>query len=234
MSLFMKSPSISSEGTALQREVDTFQWHHEIDFGDGVRSRGACKLRHLRAQADVYFAGDLVKGRSFLDVGCWDGYNSLEAYRRGARRVLATDHFAWSDQCWGNRGAFELMRKHLAPSIEVKDIDLDQLTVDSVGEFEIVLFAGVFYHLRNPFAVLEQIARLAKGCLIVETHIDALDVSEPAMIFYPGCELGGDHSNWWGPNPSCVEAMLRDVGFNRIETSMGAVHADRGIFRAYR
>jgi hypothetical protein len=93
MSLFMKSPSISSEGTALQREVDTFQWHHEIDFGDGVRTRGACKLRHLRAQADVYFAGDLVKGRSFLDVGCWDGYNCLEACRRGARRVLATDHF---------------------------------------------------------------------------------------------------------------------------------------------
>jgi tRNA (mo5U34)-methyltransferase len=235
MSLFSpkRVPAVVVD-TELQQRVDSLPWHHEIDFGDGIVSKGRCKGRHLRAQADIYFGGDLVKGRSFLDIGCWDGYNSLEAVRHGASRVLATDHYAWSDQSWGDRRAFELVREQLAPSIEVWEIDLPELTVERVGRFDVVLFAGVFYHLRHPFAVLEQIADLASHCLIVETHIDAIDIRRPAMIFYPGRELAGDASNWWGPNPACVEAMLRDVGFTSIETRMGAVHADRAIFRAFR
>lgn len=88
-----------SNPSGLQDEVDALPWHHEIDFGNGVRGKGNCKLRHLQAQADIYFAGDLRSGRSVLDLGCWDSFNSLEAERRGASRVLATDHFAWSDAC---------------------------------------------------------------------------------------------------------------------------------------
>jgi tRNA (mo5U34)-methyltransferase len=230
----LKRPSLPALDTELQREVDRFRWHHQIDFGGGVISKGRCKLSHQQAQAEIYFADDLVRGRSFLDIGCWDGYNSLEAVRRGANRVLATDHFAWSSQSWGERGAFELMRKHLAPSIEVAELDLHELTAQRIGTFDIVLFAAVFYHLRHPFATLERIAPLVTDCLIIETHIDAIDIRRPAMIFYPGSELAGDASNWWGPNPPCVEAMLRDVGFRYIETSMGAVHADRAILRAFR
>jgi hypothetical protein len=37
------------------------------------------------------------------------------------------------------------------------------------------------------------------------------------MVFYPGDELKGDPSNWWGPNRLCVEAMLRGLGFDRID-----------------
>lgn len=220
--------------STLQAEVDQFPWHHQIDFGNGVMSNGKSKINFLRAQADQYFSGDLLKDRTFLDIGCWDGFNSFEASRRGASRVLATDHFAWSDRCWGNRGAFELARQHLAPSVEVEDIDLPELTVSRIGPFDVVLFAGVFYHLRHPFAALEQMAPIAAECLIVETHLDALDIPTPAMIFYPTTELANDDTNWWGPNPQCIEAMLRDVGFPRIETKLHSVHQNRGIFRAFR
>ena len=71
--------------------------------------------------------------------------------RRGAARVLATDHFAWSDLFWGDRRSFELARTHLAPGVEVMDIDLADLTPARIGQFDVVLFAGVFYHLRHPF-----------------------------------------------------------------------------------
>jgi len=37
------------------------------------------------------------------------------------------------------------------------------------------------------------------------------------MAFYPGKELGWDPTNWWGPNPEAVKAMLRVVGFTRVE-----------------
>lgn len=46
--------------------------------------------------------------------------------------------------------------------------------------------------------------------------LDAADVARLAMVFYPGAELKNDPSSWWGPNRPCVEAMLRDVGFEHI------------------
>ncbi|MGF1619966.1 MAG: class I SAM-dependent methyltransferase [Rhodomicrobiaceae bacterium] len=225
---------LSPQARELQKEVDQLPWFHQIDFGGGVVTKGRSKIGHLNARADVFFANSIVKNRTFLDVGCWDGYNSLLALRKGASRVLATDHFAWSEHCWGDRRAFELVRKHLAPQIEVAELELSEVKVDRIGSFEVVLFAGVFYHLRNPFCVLQQLAELTSECLIIETHIDAMDISRPAMIFYPGDTLHGDCTNWWGPNPSCIEAMLREVGFARIETSIGIVHEERAIFRAFR
>src|ERR1700761_4723335 len=99
--------SISRE-TSL-KEVNHLPWHHQIDFGDGILSPGVVKIDVLREQADVYFK-DGIAGKTFLDIGCWDGFNSFEARRRGAARVLATDHFAWSDRCWGNRRSFDIAR----------------------------------------------------------------------------------------------------------------------------
>ena len=37
------------------------------------------------------------------------------------------------------------------------------------------------------------------------------------MAFYPEGELNNDASNWWGPNPTAVEAMLRVVGFHKVQ-----------------
>jgi tRNA (mo5U34)-methyltransferase len=84
--------------------------------------------------------------------------------------------------------------------------------------------------LRHPFLVLEQIAKLAKQRLVIETHIDALDVSRPAMIFYPGKELANDETNWWGPNIPCVEAMLRDCGFRHVEVFPDNTYGARATF----
>lgn len=221
------------EQQSLRGRIEALPWFHQIDFGDGLLTPGVVKIDALRRQADAYFRHGIA-GKTLLDIGCWDGYNSIEATHRGASRVLATDHFAWSDQCWGKREAFELARAHLAPAVEVMDIDLSMLTVERVGTFDVVLFAGVFYHLRHPLLVLEQLAPLARETFILETHLDAGLVDQPAMIFYPGRELNGDPTNWWGPNTACVEAMLRDVGFPNVSHEHHPPAQRRGIFHATR
>jgi tRNA (mo5U34)-methyltransferase len=218
----------------LQVEVNALPWHHQIDFGNGVLSPGHVALPMLRSQAEVYFGDDIVKGKTFLDIGCWDGFNSFEAYRRGAARVLAADHFAWSDKGWGNRKSFEIARRHIAPDVEAIDIDLPDMTPERVGTFDVVLFAGVLYHLRHPLLGIEQASKLSREWLIVETAMDAAEFDKPAMIFYPGTELGNDPSNWWGPNRLCVEAMLRDQGFTTVKFFEHPLGPTRGIFRARR
>jgi tRNA (mo5U34)-methyltransferase len=36
-----------------------------------------------------------LAGKTVLDIGAWNGFNSLEAKRRGAARVVAADHYVW-------------------------------------------------------------------------------------------------------------------------------------------
>jgi tRNA (mo5U34)-methyltransferase len=217
----------------LADRVRALPWFHEIDFGDGLRSAGSTPLDVLRQQAALYFK-DGVTGLSVIDVGCWDGFNSFEAMRRGASRVLATDHFAWSDSCWGARESFELARAHLAPEVEVLDIDVLDITEATVGRFDVVLFCGVLYHLRDPLGALERMSALCDRTIVVETHLDALEYDRPMMVFYPGRELADDPTNWWGPNPACVIAMLQSAGFGRVEYTEHPVHETRGIFHAHR
>lgn len=222
-----------SPDPALAAEINALRWFHQIDFGNGLVSPGWIGLDKIRRMSNLIFDRPIT-GKSVLDIGCWDGAYSVEAVRRGAGRVLATDHFAWHGEGWGDRRCFELVRARLAPSIEARDIDVGDLSVDTVGTFDTVLFLGVFYHLRHPFQVLENVAKLAKEVLVVESRIIAPFSRRPFMRFYPGRELDGDPTNWWAPNRPCMEAMLRDLGFRRVTFRRPDRRFRRGMFHAER
>lgn len=217
----------------LINRINSLPWFHQIDLGNGIITPGRTSLKELNALADTIFDKSLTN-KTVLDIGCYNGFFSFEAHRRGAKRVLATDFFIWQydPRCYE---AFEIARAFVAPEIEDRVIDIADLNTESVGVFDLVLFSGVFYHLRNPFLALEQIAKLANETLVVETHLDALEIERPAMIFYPTTELNNDPSNWWGPNQLCVQAMLQDVGFSRVEFKPNPNHpSNRGVFIARR
>ena len=109
------------------------------------------------------------------------------------------------------------------------------MTPDRVGQFDVVLFLGVFYHLVDPIQALQNLATLTKEVAVVESHMDLGNFDRPAMVFYPGAELNNDPTNWWGPNRLCMEALLTLVGFSRIEYQPHPiVGAARGIFHAYK
>ena len=158
-----------------------------------------------------------------LDVGAWDGFFSFECERRGAARVVACDGPAWREPAWGPGGfgtkaGFELARRALGSRVE--DVECDPAEVSEAvagGRFDVVLFLGVLYHLKHPWVALERVASVCDGLLVVETHADLLDLRRPAMALYPGSEVAGDASNWWGPNVAALVAMLREEGFARVE-----------------
>jgi tRNA (mo5U34)-methyltransferase len=210
--------------TELRRRVESIRWFHTMELGPGISTRGsqgapsngtAETLRRLGLPPS--FAGKTV-----LDVGAWDGFFSFEAERRGALRVLATDYFSWSGGGWGTQDGFRLAREVLDSKVEDLRIDPLDLSVDRVGTFDVVFFFGVLYHVQNPLLVLERVAAVCGELLIVETYVDQrMGEDYPAMVFYPGGELSNDPTNWWGPNASCVEAMLRTVGFPNVETVWG-------------
>jgi len=110
-------------------------------------------------------------------------------------------------------------------------VDVMDLSPERVGSFNVVLFLGVLYHLPNPLLALERVASVTEDLLILETVVDMVGVNRPAAAFYPGRELSGDPTNWWGPNHAAVEGMLHSVGFTRVEVITPARSA---AFRAAR
>jgi tRNA (mo5U34)-methyltransferase len=90
---------------------------------------------------------------------------------------------------------------------------------DRIGEFDIVLFMGVLYHLRHPLLALERVCEVTRDIAIIESHIiDRMrDADEPMMEFYEFDELGGQYDNWWAPNVECMAQMTRSAGFARVE-----------------
>ena len=203
--------------TDRQAKADALRWYHTIDLGDGVVTKGIDNSPERLAR--VKLPEDL-SGRSVLDIGAWDGFFSFEAERRGASRVVATDHYAWHGTGWGTgqgKAGFELARAMLSSRVEDLDVDVMELSAQRVGTFDVVLFLGVLYHLPNPLVALERVASVTRELLILETVVDMVGVGRPAAAFYPARELHDDPTNWWGPNHAAVRGMLEGAGFARID-----------------
>jgi tRNA (mo5U34)-methyltransferase len=151
-----------------------------------------------------------------LDIGAWDGFFSFEAERRGAKRVLATDSFCWGQGGWGSKAGFDLARQILGSRVEDLVIDPLDLTPERIGTFDLVLCLGVLYHMRHPLLMLERVFSVTSHHLILQTQVDLSALDRPALAFYQGTELNNDPTNWCGPNPAAVVAMLKSVGFKDV------------------
>jgi tRNA (mo5U34)-methyltransferase len=206
--------SLQSRGDLLRAEVQKIKWWHSIDLGHGVVTPGSYDTRTLLDR--IALPQDL-RGLSVLDIGAWDGYLSFAAERRGASRVLATDSYVWQNNVLSGKAGFQFARTALGSKVEDKNIDVMDLSPETVGTFDVVLFSGVLYHLQHPLLALQRLRKVTKKLLIMETHIDLPNIQRPAMAFYPGSEANNDATNWWGPNEACCVDMLKTAGFRNIK-----------------
>jgi tRNA (mo5U34)-methyltransferase len=198
----------------LLDEISHIKWFHQIDLGNGIITPGLIDTKHSLLRYQI--PSDL-SGKSFLDIGSWDGFFAFEAERRGAKRVLATDSFVWQGKTWGSKKRFDTARAILRSNVEDMTIDALELSPERIGKWDVVLFAGILYHMKHPLLALERAASVTRELLILESTTDYRFCRRPAMAFYPNDELSRDPTNWFGPNLPAIKAMLACCGFSFIK-----------------
>jgi tRNA (mo5U34)-methyltransferase len=116
--------------------------------------------------------------------------------------------------------------------VEFHRLDLQTLDPAQLGQFDVVLCLGVLYHLRHPLLGMEQLSKLTKDMLILETEVTESVINTPGMRFVEGLYHGRDITTWWVPSVSCVAQMARSAGFQRVETV--TLYDTRAVFRCYK
>jgi tRNA (mo5U34)-methyltransferase len=231
----------------LQAQADAHIWFHTIDLGDGVVTKGIGVQSH-----GTEILPD-VRGRSVLDIGAWDGNYSFLAEKAGAGSVVALDHYAWGvnfgarDAYWreckekgifpdhsrdltdfwapelpGQRG-FHFAANVLHSQVQPAIADFATTDLDALGQFDVTLYLGVLYHMKEPLTCLERVRAVTKEVAVIETeamHIHNHDRSS-LLQFYAGNSLRVDFGNWFVPTIECLHELCRVAGFTSVRTLKG-------------
>jgi tRNA (mo5U34)-methyltransferase len=193
-------------------------WFHRIELAPDLITPGWSdprkeKLPHFGLPEDM-------TGMRVLDIGCAEGFFSFEAERRGAREVVAIDSFPDSIR------RFNICRSALSSKVTPYLSSVYDVNPRAFGTFDLVLFYGVLYHLRNPILALERILGVCTGTMLLQTASyevpGATDI--PLAKFHPFGSQSGPPENpmwdptvFWLPNAECAKAMVTHAGFQHIE-----------------
>jgi SAM-dependent methyltransferase len=159
----------------LRARVDSFpQWHYQFDL-DGVITPIFDKSHVIRhEQRSHYFfdalvsvCGESLKGRRVLDLGCNSGWWSLKAIDAGADFVAGID----GRQMHIDQANLVFEAKHVDPGRY--EFIVGNVLTDPwpVGEFDVVMFLGLLYHISKPVELMQRIAAVNTDLLVIDTQI---------------------------------------------------------------
>jgi tRNA (mo5U34)-methyltransferase len=205
---------------------DRRYWFHSIELPDGRWTNGHKSREQMLEELHNWQFPEDLNGKTVLDIGCNDGEWSAYALKRGAASVLGIDE----DMTAGMR----LLQEHkIFPKLTFRQIDLFSTEFLQLPVFDFVIFTGVLYHVEDVPEALRRVRAKTKDLMLIETHINhSLGTDTPYMVYYPNNELAHDASNWWGPNLSCLEALLRRAGFTPSLTYLTPPSTDIAAGRA--
>jgi len=215
---------------AIAREA-LAPWFHNLHLQDGSQTAPGHPYgdfpRFKWKQIAAVLPDDL-SGWSALDIGCNAGYYSFELARRGAR-VTAID----SNPHYLRQARWAAKHFQLDDRIQFMQMQIYELARMAIT-FDLVLFMGVFYHLRYPLLALDAVAQKVRCIMVFQTltmpgdgvyqtpqdlpfeqRQELAHPDWPRMAFIEH-RMAKDPTNWWVPNHAAVEALLRSAGMRIV------------------
>jgi tRNA (mo5U34)-methyltransferase len=210
--------------------ADLGPWFHNLHLPGGIQTCPEHWAGDFPRWKWLEFEGHIprdMKGWRVLDIGCNAGFYSFELARRGAD-VLGVEidpHYLaqarWAAERFGLKNV-RFARRQL-------------YELDTAERFDLIVFMGVFYHLRYPLLALDLLARLRPRLMVFQTLTqgfseicpqaacdcnfatrDRLARADWPHLAFVETTFCGDPTNWWVPNRAAVLGMLRAAGFDVV------------------
>jgi tRNA (mo5U34)-methyltransferase len=221
------------------------EWYHSIELAPGVVTPGrrtVAQQEELLAGLDLQgksvldigafdgyfsFAAERMGASRVvaLDHYVWSAditeamKDWRESIRTGTLDALPALHESrhWRPGELPGRRPFDAARQILDSKVEPVVGDFMTMDLSSLGQFDVVLFLGVLYHLEEPLTALRKVRSLAApgGLVVVQTMAVGIPGLENVAFaeFFPGRELNNDDTNWWAPSAKALEGMCKAAGF---------------------
>jgi tRNA (mo5U34)-methyltransferase len=207
--------------------------YHRFEIEPGLYTPGTHVDVEPSKRFDEWGIPQDISGLRALDVGAWDGVYTFELAKRGAKATAL-------DIQDPDVTIFNAARQVLNAQVNYIRGSVYDLTEKTHGKYDIVLFAGVYYHLKNPVLALQRIREVLEddGWLYIEGGTCTPHLADRLASSIPGAsldslirrvdelpiswfdwddEFGGHWSNWFFPTTACLRGMLNDSGFTDIQ-----------------
>lgn len=162
----------------------------------------------------------LDSGRPIADVGGADGDLAFFLESRGVANIDLIDY---SPTNYNSLRGVRMLKEQLESKLAIHEIDLDAYFRWPRDDYELVFFLGILYHLKNPYYVLESLAKVARYSLI-STRVarfgadrkTPIDKQALAYLLAPD-ECNNDATNFWIFSQQGLARILDRTGWTILD-----------------
>ena len=187
----LSKPPQSKE--AIEQRLDELKlkygdWAYDIPLPYGIWTRGNLQKPHTRLKRIVQIANDLcdkpLSACRVLDLGCLDGIFSIEFALQGATTIGVEIREANIQKALFCKEVLGL------DNLEFRQDDVRNVSLESYGEFDVILCSGILYHLPafDAIDLIRKMYEMATRIVIIDTHIS----------LFPEEEIRFDDHSYWG------------------------------------
>src|SRR5688572_21089921 len=205
----------------LERRIAEFAaiqpWNHNFTLPGGIQTRPAAqtshgknlvKWRRIKPLLDIIG----VNGKRVLDVGCNEGFFSLELREMGAR-VLGID----IDRHRIDKARF-ILDATRKTDVQFEVVDIYSEDFAKKPRFDLCLCMGFLHRIPDPFTAMSRLGEKA-DLIVFEWKALKFGPHDDAFAYFS--PKGTDREDFYGTeywllSYAAVEAILRRLGFSRF------------------
>lgn len=172
---------------SIRQKINSFpRWHYEFDL-KGIKTPAFPRynvIRHPLRREHIFpklleMYGGSFSGKRILDLGCNAGWWSIEAIKKGADFVLGID----ARDMHIEQARF-VASVYGIKNAEFKKMNVFDVSLDTVGEFDICFCLGLLYHVNKPLYLLEKIYEVTKETAVIDTKAQPVLLSKVKNRFF--------------------------------------------------
>ncbi len=161
----------------------------------------------------------LIDGLPIADVGAADGDAAFFMESLGCE----VDIVDYGPTNFNTLRGARILREARSSGVSISEIDLDSYFKWPRDKYGLVFFMGILYHLKNPFYVLESLAKVTRYA-VISTRIAQFSpdyktriADLPVAYLVHASETNNDASNFWIFSDAGLKRILDRAGWDVVD-----------------